>query len=95
MTKTYEEAIRGPLGDLARWAKENEVRGEITMVLAGAPENFAEITTSQMVSRVLQYESAGMDRKSAISTVSDELSLPKRIVFAAMVDAKSASRISP
>lgn len=94
MTKTYEETIRGPLGELAKWAKENQVRGEITMVVAGAPKNFAETSTAAIVERVLQYEAAGMDRKTAIATVSEELSIAKRIVFAAMVDAKSTSKIS-
>nr|WP_296774068.1 16S rRNA (cytidine(1402)-2'-O)-methyltransferase [Rhodococcus sp. (in: high G+C Gram-positive bacteria)] len=35
LTKTYEEIKRGTLGELAAWAAEG-VRGEITVVLAGA-----------------------------------------------------------
>jgi 16S rRNA (cytidine1402-2'-O)-methyltransferase len=35
LTKTYEEVRRGTLGDLAAWAAEG-VRGEITVVVAGA-----------------------------------------------------------
>ena len=98
MTKTYEETIRGSMKELATWAIENEVRGEITMVIQGAAKNFGETSTVAIVERVRQYESAGMDRKTAISTVSEEFSIAKKIVFSAMVDAKSdsnsASRIS-
>ncbi len=36
LTKTYEEVRRGPLEELARWAAEG-VRGEITVVVEGAP----------------------------------------------------------
>ena len=36
LTKTYEEVRRGPLAELAAWAA-GEVRGEITLVVAGAP----------------------------------------------------------
>ena len=36
LTKTYEEVRRGALGDLAAWA-EAGVRGEITVVVQGAP----------------------------------------------------------
>jgi 16S rRNA (cytidine1402-2'-O)-methyltransferase len=93
MTKKYEETIRAPLGELARWAIQNEVLGEITMVLAGAPANTAERTSTEMVDRVKEYEVAGMDRKSAIATVADEFSISKRLVFAAMVDAKTTSKI--
>jgi hypothetical protein len=36
LTKTYEQVLRGPLHELASWAAENKVRGEITVVLTGA-----------------------------------------------------------
>jgi 16S rRNA (cytidine1402-2'-O)-methyltransferase len=94
MTKRYEETIRAPLGELLSWGQNNEVRGEITMVLEGAPSNSAEITSEGMVSRVREYEAAGMDRKSAIATVAEEFTVAKRVVFAAMVDSKSASKIT-
>jgi 16S rRNA (cytidine1402-2'-O)-methyltransferase len=93
MTKIYEETIRDTLGELLIWSARNEVRGEITMVLAGAAKDAAEISTSDMVDRVKEYETAGMDRKSAIATVAQEFSVAKRVVFAAVVDAKSTSKI--
>lgn len=37
LTKTYEEVRRGPLAELAEWAAEG-VKGEITVVVAGAPD---------------------------------------------------------
>ncbi len=40
LTKTYEEIRRGPLGELAAWAQER-VRGEITLVVQGAPPRTA------------------------------------------------------
>ena len=36
LTKTHEEVLRGPLAELAEWAATGPVRGEITVVLAGA-----------------------------------------------------------
>ena len=94
MTKRYEETIRASLGELLTWAKTHEVLGEITMVLEGASINWAAITSEAMVLRVKEYEAAGMDRKSAIATVAEEFSVAKRVVFAAMVEAKSASKIT-
>ncbi len=47
LTKTYEEVKRGTLGELAEWATEGEVRGEITLVIAGAtPETDRVLTAS-------------------------------------------------
>lgn len=44
LTKTYEEVKRGPLKELAEWAAEG-VRGEITVVVEGAPEKSADDLT--------------------------------------------------
>lgn len=41
LTKTYEEVVRLPLGELTDWAREH-ARGEITVVIAGAPDDGAE-----------------------------------------------------
>jgi 16S rRNA (cytidine1402-2'-O)-methyltransferase len=66
MTKRYEETIRGNLKELSTWATSNEVLGEITLVIAGAVTDFASLTAADMVARVREFESAGMDRKGAI-----------------------------
>ena len=42
LTKTYEEVRRGPLPELAAWAAP-EVRGEVTLVVAGAPQPAADL----------------------------------------------------
>ena len=36
--EAYEEVIRGTLRELLEWAEANEVRGEIAVVVGGAPE---------------------------------------------------------
>jgi len=49
-------------------------------------------TADDAVARVREYEAAGMDRKGAIATVAEEFDLPKKIVYAAVVDANKMSR---
>ncbi|MFJ6528827.1 16S rRNA (cytidine(1402)-2'-O)-methyltransferase [Streptomyces longwoodensis] len=88
LTKTYEEVRRGPLDELARWAAEG-VRGEITVVVSGAPERGpGEIGPEELVRRVRVREEAGERRKEAIAAVAAEAGLPKREVFDAVVAAK-------
>ncbi|MCX5437872.1 MULTISPECIES: 16S rRNA (cytidine(1402)-2'-O)-methyltransferase [unclassified Streptomyces] len=95
LTKTYEEVKRGPLGELAKWAAEG-VRGEITVVVEGAPEKGAEsLDASELVRRVQVREEAGERRKEAIAAVAAEAGLPKREVFDAVVAAKNAARGAP
>jgi 16S rRNA (cytidine1402-2'-O)-methyltransferase len=47
-------------------------------------------TAEEMVNRVREFESAGMDRKDAIATVAKEFDLPKKVVYAAVVDASKS-----
>ena len=90
MTKTYEETVRGTLSELLAWSTSKEILGEITMVIAGVPVGSAAKTAEEMVSRVREFESAGMDRKDAIATVAKEFDLPKKVVYAAVVDASKS-----
>jgi 16S rRNA (cytidine1402-2'-O)-methyltransferase len=90
LTKTYEEVRRGGLGELAAWAAEG-VRGEITVVVEGAPDTGPEeVGADELVRRVRVREEAGERRKEAIAAVAAEAGVPKREVFDAVVAAKHA-----
>ncbi|MFE2218364.1 16S rRNA (cytidine(1402)-2'-O)-methyltransferase [Streptomyces canus] len=90
LTKTYEEVKRGTVGFLAEWAAEG-VRGEITVVVEGAPDKGAEeVDDAELVRRVRVREEAGERRKEAIAAVAVEAGVPKRVVFDAVVAAKNA-----
>ncbi|AZQ71985.1 MULTISPECIES: 16S rRNA (cytidine(1402)-2'-O)-methyltransferase [Streptomyces] len=91
LTKTYEEVRRGPLAELAAWAAEG-VRGEITIVVEGAPDRPEEVDAAELVRRVRVREEAGERRKEAIAAVAAETGLPKRDVFDAVVAAKNAAQ---
>jgi 16S rRNA (cytidine1402-2'-O)-methyltransferase len=92
MTKTYEEVVRGSLEELSQWSMSKEILGEITLVIAGSAAGSEITSAADAVSRVKEYEAAGMDRKEAIATVADESGLPKKIVYAAVVDANKMSK---
>jgi 16S rRNA (cytidine1402-2'-O)-methyltransferase len=87
MTKTYEEVRRGTLKELAEWAAPG-VRGEITLVVAGAPRAVADADPAALAAAVRRREEAGTDRKAAIAEVAQETGLPKRVVYAAVVAAR-------
>ncbi|OON75969.1 16S rRNA (cytidine(1402)-2'-O)-methyltransferase [Streptomyces tsukubensis] len=92
LTKTYEEVKRGPLAELASWAEEG-VRGEITVVVEGAPApDPGELDAGELVRRVRVREEAGERRKEAIAAVAAEVGLPKREVFDAVVADKNAAK---
>ena len=84
LTKTYEEVRRGTLAELAAWA-EDEVRGEITLVVSGADQVVASGAPHELAASVANREAAGQPRKEAIAAVAKERGVPKRDVFDAVV----------
>lgn len=91
LTKTYEEVRRGGLGELADWAA-GEVRGEITVVVAGASPVGADLAPDELAALVAELEAGGTDRKAAIAAVAARVGVPKREVYAAAVAARAEAR---
>jgi 16S rRNA (cytidine1402-2'-O)-methyltransferase len=90
LTKTHEEVRRGSLAALAAWAADG-VRGEITLVVAGAPAGPVALSPAELAAEVAAEEAAGATRKDAIRTVVARTGLPRRTVYDAVVDAKSGA----
>jgi 16S rRNA (cytidine1402-2'-O)-methyltransferase len=81
LTKTHEEVRRGGLAELAAWAAEG-VRGEVTLVVAGAdPAPAISTDESALRSAVAEREDRGMNRKDAIVEVAKLAGVPKREVY--------------
>jgi 16S rRNA (cytidine1402-2'-O)-methyltransferase len=91
LTKTYEEIRRGPLGELATWADAG-VRGEITVVIGGAPAVVAAAGPAELAAAVADREAAGEDRKAAIAAVAKAAGVPKRTAYDAVVAARSGAK---
>nr|WP_221375496.1 16S rRNA (cytidine(1402)-2'-O)-methyltransferase [Actinoplanes polyasparticus] len=83
LTKTYEEIRRDTLAELTAWATREEPRGEITVVVGGAPPRPAERPADDdLRAAVAEREAAGSSRRDAIQAVADEYGIRKREVYA-------------
>jgi 16S rRNA (cytidine1402-2'-O)-methyltransferase len=80
LTKTHEEVRRGPLDELAAWAAEG-VRGEVTIVVSGAPAAGPVDDPATLVAWVADQEARGVSRKDAIADVAKRAGVPKREVY--------------
>jgi 16S rRNA (cytidine1402-2'-O)-methyltransferase len=84
LTKTHEEVRRAGLAALAEWAAAG-VRGEVTIVVEGAPEALDVPTDPPaLAALVAESEADGATRKDAILAVARRAGLPKRIVYDAV-----------
>jgi 16S rRNA (cytidine1402-2'-O)-methyltransferase len=89
LTKLHEEVRRGPLAEL-RDGVADGVRGEVTLVVAGAPATtVASATDEELVARVRELVATGAAKKAAIAEVAAAAGVPKRRVYQAVVDAGS------
>jgi 16S rRNA (cytidine1402-2'-O)-methyltransferase len=90
LTKTYEEVRRGPLAELAEWAADG-LRGEITVVVGGAPVRVPEpVSAAALAAEVAAAIEDGTPRKEALSAVAVAHGLPRREVYDAVLAAKQA-----
>jgi 16S rRNA (cytidine1402-2'-O)-methyltransferase len=83
LTKTHEEVRRGPLAELADAMAEG-VRGEVTVVVAGAEAPEAVTDPATLVALVAQEEAEGVSRRDAVVEVARRSGVPKRVVYDAV-----------
>ena len=88
LTKTHEEIRRGTLAELASWAAAG-VRGEVTLVVAGAAAVGAGQAGQQdlaaAIAEVAVRVAAGASRRDASTAVAAERGLRRRAVYDAVV----------
>lgn len=85
LTKLHEEVWRGPLPALAERASAGGVRGEVTVVVAGAPAA-APPGPADLAERVRSLIAAGADKKEATARVAQATGTPRRVVYQALLD---------
>ena len=74
LTKTHEEVRRGPLAELVAWAADG-VRGEVTLVVAGAPPVAADL--AEAVRAVRALTATGSRMRPAVAEVALRMGVAK------------------
>lgn len=89
LTKTWEETRRGTLAELADWAAAG-VRGEITVVVAGAAP--AAVSIEDALPLVAERVAAGEPFSAAVAAVAADAGLPRKSLYAAALAARKEER---
>jgi len=82
LTKTYEEVRRGTLAELVQMA-EAGVRGEVTLVVAGATEQLEAVTDEVLAAAVTELVAGGRSRRDAVDAVAARFAVARRVVYSA------------
>ncbi|HEY5108033.1 MAG TPA: 16S rRNA (cytidine(1402)-2'-O)-methyltransferase [Acidimicrobiales bacterium] len=81
LTKLHEEVWRGTLTDGAAWAADG-VRGEVVLVLAGAPAvPDAEVGDDELAGALTERLEAGARTRGAVDEVAMAYKVPRRRVY--------------
>lgn len=82
LTKLHEEVRRTTLGEAVQWYADNPPRGELVLVVEGAPESGAEmVTMEQGLARVAELRAAGSSLRDAVKQAAKETGLAKNELY--------------
>ncbi len=82
LTKIFEEYQRGTLSELIQYWQNRSVKGEITLLIAGACDEAKQaITAEEMIACFVYLTKKGLGKKEAIKETARLLGVPKREVY--------------
>ena len=87
LTKKHEEFLRGTVAELVNWAKNNDIRGEFVVMIAGftgeitqdEPTDEADLTVQEAVAKLV---AKGLKPNAAIKQVAKSRQLDRQAVYA-------------
>jgi 16S rRNA (cytidine1402-2'-O)-methyltransferase len=82
LTKLHEEVWRGTLADGAEWASSGMIRGEVVLVLEGAPPVDQEVVGDEQLRQAMEARLAGGERtRGVVDDVAAAFQVPRRRVY--------------
>ena len=88
LTKLHEEVVRGSLAELCDWS-QGPVKGEVVVVVEGAPEDASEATDGQLRATAHALVAEGMSRRDAASAAAAAHGVSRRRVYNLMPNAEN------
>jgi 16S rRNA (cytidine1402-2'-O)-methyltransferase len=87
LTKVHEEVLRGPLAEVAERLAADRPRGEMTLVVGGAPPARPSAAgATDLAAEVAALVAGGASTRDAIATVARASGTPRRAVYQAVID---------
>ena len=91
MTKVYEEVYRGTLSEVLDQLGEEEVKGEVTVILEGCTSSPAPEASSIMEALKHYSREMGLSMKESVGRVAKELGVSRRQVYQESLKLKEES----
>jgi 16S rRNA (cytidine1402-2'-O)-methyltransferase len=92
LTKLHEEIWRGSLEEARTWAGAATVRGEVVLVVEGAPPMAPPVVEdAEVLSAIAAHLAAGERTRGAVDAVAAQFGIPRRRVYDLALASKGAT----
>jgi 16S rRNA (cytidine1402-2'-O)-methyltransferase len=89
LTKVHEQVLRGSLGTVRDELADQGPRGELTLVVGGAPAGgAAQASPAALATEVATMVEAGISTRDAVTAVAEATGTPRRSVYQAVLEAR-------
>ena len=90
LTKVHEQVLRGPLAEVRERLADQGPRGELTLVVGGAPAGSARPAArpADLAAAVAHLVEGGTSTRDAVTAVAEATGTPRRRVYQAVLDAR-------
>jgi 16S rRNA (cytidine1402-2'-O)-methyltransferase len=85
VTKIFEEVVRGAAGEILQRLKAAEIRGEVTLVIAGADEPAPAAPLEDLETAIRRLETAGRHTREIADELAPKYRLSRRQVYERIV----------
>ncbi len=87
LTKIHEEVIRGTLDEILSGFLNilTELKGEITLVVAGNDSQSAQPTDEEIIKRARKLQSQGLSTRDAVRMISEESGVNRNKIYQAIL----------
>lgn len=93
LTKLYEEVIRGHLDHVMERLEGRVLKGEVTLIVAGAPATLPVWTDDDIRRRLAELAEPGkLSQRECIDQTASELAVPRRRVYQIAIKAVNGER---
>lgn len=92
LTKVHEEVIRGNLAELRQWAT-GQVRGEVTLVVAGAVPSATAVSVDDVLDEMLTAVAHGRSTKDVSADYAQRTGLRRKELYDALIQARSSRSV--
>jgi 16S rRNA (cytidine1402-2'-O)-methyltransferase len=90
LTKVHEQVLRGPLGTVRDELAGQGPRGELTLVVGGAPAGgAAQASPAALAAEVATMVEAGTSTRDAVTAVAEATGTPRKTVYQAVLESRT------